>query len=79
MTLDEFFVFKLGATVNATEDKPKKKLVVVERLYAEFLDPNKPRRILYACKDNVTGGTEFYPQMALEPWHENRKIVLARS
>lgn len=73
MKVNELFIFKLGTAVNAMK-APTDKLVVVERLFVEFLDVNKPRRIMYACKDFTNGGTVLHPQQTLELWHENRKI-----
>lgn len=69
---DSFFLFKLGQGVKFRQH-PKLKLVIVERLFAEFLDANKPRRIMYACKDLRVGVVKLHPQQTLAPWTETQK------
>jgi len=75
MKIEDLFIFKLGSAVS-TKDDPKSKRVIVERLFVEFLDVNKPRRIMYACRDFTVGETILLPQQVLEMWHETRKIQL---
>ena len=69
---DELFLCELGQSVKFRQH-PKLKLVLVERLFAEFLDPNKPRRIIYACKDLRVGEIKLHPQQTLSPWPETQK------
>lgn len=69
---DDFFLFKLGQGVKFRQH-PLLKLVIVERLFAEFLDANKPRRIMYACKDLRAGEVKLHAQQTLAPWVETQK------
>ena len=74
MSTDELFAFKLGQGVFYTRE-PLLKLVVVERLLAEFLDASKPTRHMFACKDLRTGVVKLHPQPSLKKWtNENQKI-----
>ncbi len=84
--LGTFFAFKLGTVVKIKKEKrslippfgmkPSIKLVVQERLLVEYLEATKPRRIMYACTDQITGKTDLYPEMALVKWTENRKTLI---
>jgi len=74
MSKDDLFLFKLGHSVSTRKD-PTVKLLVVERLFAEFLDKNKPRRVIYACKDNTTGATNLHPQQVLLKWDGTQKTL----
>ncbi len=75
MNLDGLFQFKLGKAVSTKED-PKSRLVILERLFVEYFDVNKARKIMYACKNFTSGETNLYPQHHLEPWAGNQKIQL---
>jgi len=75
MDTDDLFQFDLGKTVSTKED-PKSRIVIVERLFVEFYDVNKARKIMYACRNFSTGQTALIPQHHLEPWVESRKIGL---
>jgi len=75
MDLDDFFQFKLGKAVSTKED-PKSRLVILERLFVEYLDVNLARKIMYACRSYTSGETTLIPQHHLEPWVESRKIGL---
>ena len=78
MNLDDLFQFELGKPVSKKED-PKSRLVVIERLFVEYLDVNQARKIMYACRDFVARETTLIPQHHLEPWIENRKIGLVNN
>jgi len=75
MNLDDFFQFQLGKPVSRKED-PKSRLVILERLFVEYLDVNMARKIMYACRDFTARETTLIPQHHLEPWVESRKIQL---
>ena len=72
MDTDSFFRFKLGHGVEEAQI-PKLKLVIMERLFAEFLDANKPRRIMYACKDLRMGTVNLHAEQTLRPWPQSKK------
>lgn len=75
MDMDGLFQFALGQTVSTKQDS-KSRIVILERLFVEYLDVNLARKIMYACRDFSTGDTNLIPQHHLEPWVEKRKIGL---
>jgi hypothetical protein len=74
MTKDDLFLFKLGHSVSTRED-PQVRLMVAERLFVEFLDKDKPRRVMYACRDNTNGSTNLIPQQRLIKWDGTQKTL----
>ena len=73
MSKDDLFLFKLGHSISTRKD-PEKRLMIVERLFVEFLDKDKPRRVMYACR-NSDGVTELLPQQTLVKWDGTRKTL----
>jgi len=49
--------------------------MVFERLYVEFLDEEKPRRVMYACREKVNGSMNLIVQQRLIKWDKTQKTL----
>ena len=72
MSTDDLFLFQLGQGVYSIDNR-ESKLLVIERLFAEFLDSSKHRRIMYACKSLPDGQPQLYAQHKLAKWKGTQK------